>query len=129
MTTLEIFRLVASEFSDVNDADVLKWIDLTKPLISERRFGETYEQALALLTAHKMKMAGLGDTSVGKIDDMMRVSSYSEGSVSISYGTGGSGGANIADEEYRLTAYGRQYLTIRCAKIIPILSAGEAHGC
>ncbi len=127
MTTLEIFRLIATEFSTISDTDVNKWIELTEPLISESRFGNTYKQALAYLTAHKMKMAGLGDTSVGKIDDMMRVSSYSEGSVSISYSTGGSGGANIADEEYRLTAYGRQYLTIRCSKIIPIISAGEAH--
>ena len=125
MTTLEIFRLIATEFSAISDTDVNKWIELTAPLISESRFGNTYEQALALLTTHKMKMAGLGDTSIGKIDDMVRVGSYSEGSVSISYNTGGSGGANIADEEYRLTAYGRQYLTIRCSKIIPILSAGE----
>lgn len=125
MTVLQIFRLIANEFADISDEAVEQWIELTTPLISESRFGNTYPQALAYLTAHKMKMAGLGDVSTGKIDDAIRVGSYSEGSVSISY-TANGGGTNIADDEYKLTAYGRQYLTIRCSKIIPIISAGES---
>ncbi len=125
MTALEIFRMIASEFQEVADDIVTNWIELSKPLISERKFGNTYQQALALLAAHKMKMAGLGDISTGKIDDALRVSSYSEGETSISYSIS-QGGNNAVDAEYTLTGYGLQYLTLRRSKIIPILSAGEA---
>lgn len=125
MTALEIFRMIASEFQEVTDETVTNWIELSKPLISERKFGNTYQQALALLAAHKMKMAGLGDISTGKIDDALRVSSYSEGETSISYSIS-QGGNNAVDAEYTLTGYGLQYLTLRRSKIIPILSAGEA---
>lgn len=125
MTALEIFRMIASEFQEVADKTVTNWIELSKPLISERKFGNTYQQALALLAAHKMKMAGLGDISTGKIDDALRVSSYSEGETSISYSVS-QGSNNAVDAEYTLTIYGLQYLTLRRSKIIPILSAGEA---
>lgn len=125
MTALSIFRKIATEFCNVTDEDVNDWIELSKPLISERKFGNTYQQALVLLTAHRMKMAGLGDVSTGKVDDSLRVSSYSEGETSIGYSVSQSG-ANAVDAEYTLTAYGLQFLTIRRSKAIPILSAGEA---
>ncbi|MBQ7445916.1 MAG: DUF4054 domain-containing protein [Clostridia bacterium] len=124
MTTLQIFRAVAGEFSEVTDANVLTWIELTAPLISEKRFGKLYNQALAYLTAHRMKLAGEGDKSTGTVDDGLRVASYSEGGVSISYSTSGQN-AMQADGEYALTVYGLQYLEIRRRVIIPIISAGE----
>ena len=125
MTALEIFRTVATEFKDLPDEDVEKWIELSKPLISEKRFGNTYQQAVALLAAHRLKMAGYGDVSTGRVDDALRVSSYSEGETSISYSVA-QGGNNAVDAEYTLTVYGLQYLTIRRSKIISIISAGEA---
>ena len=71
-----------------------------------------------------MKMAGRGDNSMGKVDDALRVSSYSEGDVSIGFSV--SQGNNMSvDAEYALTIYGIQYLSIRRSKIIPIISAGE----
>ena len=124
MEALEIFRTIATEFKDVSDKDVEMWIELSKPLISEKRFGNTYQQALALLAAHRLKMAGYGDNSVGRVDDALRVSSYSEGETSISYSVS-QGGNNAVDAEYTLTAYGLQFLTIRRSKIISIISAGE----
>ena len=124
MEALEIFRTIATEFKDVSDKDVEAWIELSKPLISEKRFGNTYQQALALLAAHRLKMAGYGDNSVGRVDDALRVSSYSEGETSISYSVS-QGGNNAVDAEYTLTAYGLQFLTIRRSKIISIISAGE----
>ena len=125
MTTLETFRLIASEFEAISDDNIEDWIELVKPLISEKKFGNTYNMALALLVAHKLKMAGYGDTSTGRVDDALRVSSYSEGEVSISYSASQSGSISV-DAEYTLTAYGLQFLGIRRSKIIPILSAGEA---
>lgn len=125
MTTLETFRLIATEFVEISDDDIEDYIELVKPLISEKKFGNTYNMALALLVAHKLKMAGYGDTSTGRVDDALRVSSYSEGEVSISYSASQSGSISV-DAEYTLTAYGLQFLGIRRSKIIPIISAGEA---
>ena len=125
MTTLETFRLIANEFADIPDDDVEEFIELVKPLISEKKFGNTYPMALALLVAHKLKMAGYGDISTGRVDDALRVSSYSEGEVSISYSVSQSGSISV-DSEYTLTTYGLQFLGIRRSKIIPIMSAGEA---
>lgn len=125
MTALETFRLIATEFVEISDEDIEDYVELVKPLISEKKFGNTYNMALALLVAHKLKMAGYGDTSTGKVDDALRVSSYSEGEVSISYSASQSGSISV-DAEYTLTAYGLQFLGIRRSKIIPIISAGEA---
>lgn len=125
MTPLQIFRLLATEFSDLADDEVNSWIALTTPLISETKFGNTYNQALALLTAHRLKMAGNGDTTLGKIDDGLRVNSFSEGDTSIGYSIS-QGGSAVVDAEYTLTAYGLQFLTLRRAKIIPIVSSAEA---
>ncbi len=125
MTALEVFRIVATEFAEIEDSEVEQWLELVKPLISKKKFGNTYEQALALLAAHKLKMAGKGDTSVGTVDDSLRVSSYSEGETSIGFSVSQSGNLAV-DAEYTLTVYGLQYLTIRRSRIIPIISAGEA---
>lgn len=123
-TALEILRTVAVEFSEVPAQKIVMFIELAKPLISERRFGENYQTALAYLAAHKMKMAGLGDTSMGKVDDALRVSSYSEGDVSIGFSVAQSNNLAV-DAEYTLTSYGIQFLQLRRVSIIPILSAGE----
>lgn len=125
MTAIEIFRLVATEFSDIKDEDVQKWIELTAPLISKNRFGKLYDQALALLTAHRMKMGGYGDSSYGTVGDTLRVSSYNEGQTSIGFGTNQATNL-LADGELSLTPYGLEYLSLRRLVIIPIRSAGEA---
>ena len=100
MKALDIFRMVAKEFSDIPDNDkvddsgaiiqygVQSFIDLYADQISKKRFGTAYEKALAYLTAHKLKMNGYGDTGTGTIADSLRVGSYSEGETSISYTTG-----------------------------------------
>ena len=138
MEALEIFRLVAGEFAempDENETDpetgeitaygVRSFMDLYADQISRKRFGESYDKALAYLTAHKLKMAGYGASDFsGKIGDSLRVSSYSEGETSISFSTGQQ--TNLqADAEYALTVYGLEFLTLRRNAIIPILSAGE----
>lgn len=134
---LDIFRLVATEFSDIPDDDVFdasgkiekyginSFMKLYSDQISEKRFGSTYQKALAYLTAHKLKMAGYGDNSTsGKIGDSLRVGSYSEGETSISYTTGQQANLQV-DAEYALTVYGLEFLTLRRNAIIPIISAGE----
>lgn len=107
------------------DKEVSDWLHLTAPIISEKRFGKLYEQAHAFLTAHRMKMAGLGDNSFGSIADTMRVGSYSEGETSINFTTSQVNNL-MPDSELSLTQYGLSYLSLRRLVIIPIVSAGEA---
>lgn len=125
MSALEIFRMVATEFGDVKDEEVKKWLQLTAPMISRKRFGKLFDQAHALLTAHRMKMAGYGDSSYGTVGDTLRVGNFSEGETSIGFTT--SQATNLlADGELALTPYGLEYLSLRRLVIIPIRSAGEA---
>ena len=129
MNALEIFRMVAKEFDSLPDEDVINgvksFIELYSDQISEKRFGASYQKALAYLTAHKLKMNGYGDTGTGTIADSLRVGSYSEGETSISYTTGQQTNLQV-DAEYALTVYGLEFLTLRRNAIIPIVSAGEA---
>ena len=124
MTALEIFRLVATEFSSMKDAKVSQWLELTAPLISKRVFCKLYDQALALLTAHRLKMAGYGDNSYGTVGDTLRIGSYSEGETSIGF-TVNQATNLLVDAELTLTPYGLEYLSLRRLVVIPIRSAGE----
>ncbi len=125
MTVIEIFRLVATEFKDLDDDKVMAWSELTAPLISKKVFGKLYDQALALLTAHRLKMAGYGDSTYGTVGDTLRIGSYSEGETSVSF-TVNQGTNLLVDAELALTPYGLEYLSLRRLVVIPIRSAGEA---
>ena len=124
MTPIEIFRLVATEFSSMKDETVSQWLELTSPLISKRVFGKLYDQALALLTAHRLKMAGYGDSSYGTVGDTLRIGNYSEGETSIGF-TVSQATNLLVDAELTLTPYGLEYLSLRRLVVIPIRSAGE----
>lgn len=131
-STLNVFRLVASEFDGVDSDTVCQWLDLTAPLISRKLFGKLYDQALALLAAHRMKLSGKYEDEtegggeglqIGSIADTMRVSSYSEGSTSVSFNNSVS--TLEKDADLALTTYGTQYLSLRRLVIIPIRCSGE----
>lgn len=137
MEALEIFRLVATEFAAMPDDDVKEeetetiieygvnsFLTLYSDQISEKRFGSSYQKALAYLTAHKLKMNGYGNSENGKIGDSLRVGSYSEGETSISYTTNQQTNLQV-DAEYALTVYGLEFLTLRRNAVVPIISAGE----
>lgn len=116
---LRIFRLVATEFETLSDDTIESWLKLTAPFISEKRFGKLYTQALALLTAHRLKVSGYGDSTLGTVGDSLRVGSYSEGETSVSF-TVNQGTNLMADAELALTPYGLEFLSIRRMAIIPI---------
>lgn len=131
MTVVEIIRLIGAEFADVQDEDLTKWVTLTEPMVSARLFGKLYEQALAYLVCHKMKLAGLGANPLGDLGTISSIgfslSSVSEGGSSISFGANQS--SNLAtDAELGLTAYGLQFLSLRRSVIVPIRVSGEAGG-
>ena len=142
MDALQIFRIIAPEFDNIPDEDVVDeetgkvkqygvktYIALYKDQISEKRFGDSYHKALAYLTAHKLKMSGYGNTENGTIGDALRIASYSEGEASISFSTNQQTNLEV-NAEYALTIYGLEYLTLLRNAIIPIVSAGETRcGC
>ena len=129
MTAVEIIRLIGPEFNDMDDEKLEKWVEIVKPMVSKKQFGTLYEQALAYLVCHKMKMAGEGSSPLGEelgnINTFgFALSSVSEGGSSISFGA--SQNSNIAkDAEYGLTSYGMQYLNLRKLVIVPIHVSGE----
>lgn len=123
MTPLETFRLMAAEFEQTPDETVEKWITLAEPLVSKKRFGSLYAQAVALLAAHKMKLAGLGESTMDGLPlNGGGVSSYSEGGTSVSFNTSQQTNT-AADAEYGLTNYGTQFLSLRRSCIVSILSS------
>lgn len=128
---VKAFRVLAAEFATVDDATVNSWIELTEPMVSKKRFGKLYLQALALLVAHRMKVSGAYDEATGEeggvlgsVAGSLRVSSYSEGETSISFKNSVS--MLEDDAELTLTAYGTQYKTLLRMVIVPIMSSGEA---
>lgn len=125
--TVDILKIVAPEFGTMSDDDIQTWIDLAEPYVSKRVFGKLYNQAIAYLAAHFMKMSGLGDTSTGTVGDSMRVASVSEGNTSVSFNTSLYSG-NGADAELNLTVYGMSYKRIRSMCVIPIVNIGVANG-
>ena len=95
------------------------WLDLTQPLVSKSAFGAAYEQAVAYLAAHRMKMAGLGaEGAFGNIADRTGVVSYTEGATSVSFGN--NTGVAGAESSLSLTTYGMEYLRLK-QTIIPIM--------
>ena len=127
MTVIEIIRLIGKEFASVQETDLEKWIEITEPMVSKKQFGKLYEQALAYLVCHKMKMAGLGENPLGDLGTIgvgFSVGSVSEGGSSVSFGANQS--SNTAtDAELALTVYGLQFLTLRRQVIVPIHCSGE----
>jgi hypothetical protein len=124
MTTIQVFRLIAPEFKPVGDGDLADWIELVKPYISKKVFGKFYDQALAYLAAHKMKLAGLGDDTYGTVAESMRLASVSEGDSSISFNSA-QAPTTTGDSEYLITPYGVQFVNIKRYVIIPIHVSGE----
>lgn len=124
---LSAFRILASEFSDVSDEEVIQWMELTAPMVSKRAFGNLYAQALALLTAHRMKLSGMGavEDSYGGFQATSRLASYSEGGISVSY-RDYNASANYKGSDWSLTSYGQQFASLAQSLVIPIRSAGEA---
>ncbi|MBQ4121641.1 MAG: DUF4054 domain-containing protein [Clostridia bacterium] len=127
MTAIEMIRLVGAEFKDIGDDVLEKWLEIVRPMVSKKQFGKLYEQALAFLVCHRLKMAGYGENPLGDIGAIgigFAVGSVSEGGSSISFGANQSSNI-VTDAELGLTAYGVQYLSLRRMVIVPIRCSGE----
>ncbi len=126
MEAFDIIKATMKEFSDVPEDDIRVYIKLSTPLVNKKRFGNLYEQAVACLAAHRMKMDGRGTTvgGFGSMGNMVGISSISEGEVSVSF-TNQSSSASSSDSELGLSVYGMQFLQLRRSCIVPILCSGE----
>ena len=119
MELLTLLRTIVPEFEELEDTVLQTWLDLTQPLVSKSAFGAAYEQAVAYLAAHRMKMAGLGaEGAFGNIADRTGVVSYTEGATSVSFGN--NTGVAGAESSLSLTTYGMEYLRLK-QTIIPIM--------
>lgn len=125
---IKMIRMISDdEFNEMPDSEIEYWIDFIRPMVSKKQFGNLYNQAIALLVAHKLKMAGLGESALGelgKIGNSYVASSVSDGGSSISFASTGAGNLQ-ADAEYAMTVYGTQYLQLRRMCVIPIHVSGE----
>lgn len=128
MDAFDIIKATMKEFSDVPDPDIKVYIELSTPLVNKKRFGNLYEQAVAYLAAHRMKMDGRGTTvgGFGSMGNMIGISSISEGEVSVSFTNSKSSNASSSDSELGLSVYGMQFLQLRRSCIVPISCSGEA---
>lgn len=130
---IEMIQIVGSgEFDSMPHDDIKFWIDFVRPMVSKKQFKDLYHQALVLLVCHKLKMAGLGENTLGdlgKISNAFTASSVSDGGSSISFAGGGVGNLQ-SDAEYAMTVYGTQFLQLRKMAVIPIHVSGEGgfHG-
>ena len=127
MKAIQYIRLIGKEFISMTDAELHLWVEMVRPMVSRKQFGKLYEQAIAYLVCHKLKMAGYGENPLGDMGAIgigFAVGSVSEGGSSISFGANQS--SNLAtDAELGLTAYGVQFLQIRRMVIVPIHCSGE----
>lgn len=128
-TALGILRIVAPEFNAVTDKDVQPFLDISEPMVSKRKFNKLYDQALALLAAHRMKLAGYGASVVGgSASDGgatagFLLASVGEGAANVSFNTAN---INAADDSwYALTPYGMEFLNLRRICVVPITIASS----
>ena len=122
MTALEILKLTVPETKNMQDDELEKWITLARPLVSEDKFGQMYEQAVALHTAHKMCLSGAFGNLAGTkltLASVQGIGSVSEGETSISLDTAGTSIAatDPMAAEYGKTIYGLQYLSL-CSQVL-----------
>ena len=125
---IKYVRVLAKEFEDVPDEEIEILYEMVEPLIDEVKFGKLYNQALALLICHRLKMAGRGESvmgGMGSIANGLTVGSISDGGTSISF-SGSAQGDGSAEAEYALTVYGMQFVTLRRLVIVPItINSGD----
>ena len=117
------FRLVASEFNDVDDESVNSMIELQGVRISQKAFGDKYDLAVAYLTAHAFKLdemlKGGGASSGGLVSGA--ITSEKEGSISVWYASPILSRYNDGSL-YSKTAYGLLFLELRSQCIIPLMT-------
>lgn len=129
-TPLDIFRLVATEFAAVSDADVQNKIALASVLICTEHYGKNGDVALALMAAHLLALPGgaNGGASGDGSSSSGRVLSRREGDLAITYGA--VSGSNSSDA-ITGTTYADLLKALRrkSGRAIGLMTRGPVWGC
>lgn len=115
MTALEIFRLIAKEFSSMTDGEVSDYISLAELDISEGVYGALYEKALAYQAAHTIKLNELMSNGLSSV---YALKSEREGDLARTYAVSDT----KTSDPLSSTIYGQELLKIQRLCIIPILT-------
>ena len=120
---LSTFRLVASEFNDVDDEKVNSMVELQGVRVSPKAFGDKYDLAVAYLTAHAFKLDEMlkgGSASSGGLVSGA-ITTEKEGSISVGYAPPLLSRYNDGSL-YAKTAYGLLFLELRSQCIVPVMT-------
>ena len=107
---LLIFRLIAREFAELKNSYICEWICLTRKWVSRKQFRAVYEDAVALLTAHRLKLARLAEDNADGTN--YPVSSISEDGGSESYAIPNIN-LDMSMAGLKESSYGRLFLAAR----------------
>ncbi len=110
MDQIDIFRLIADEFADIEDEKVLSYLELADQKISKKIHDNVRNEIVAYLAAHQI------DISLKRKGSGGQVTSVTEGKLTIDYATN-----SKVNSEYDLSNYGRRYRDlIKSCTITPI---------
>jgi hypothetical protein len=101
---LDLFKnVVAPEFASKTDSEILEFAAEAENELSETAWGKLYPRALALVTAHLMKMSANASSGITG-----ELTSVKVGNLSRTYAQ-----SSNNDNAFSLTTYGKEFLRIR----------------
>lgn len=123
MTPLQVFRLVAPEFTATSDDTVGGVFELVASMVSEAKFGKLYPQAIAYLAAHWLAWQVLimaAGSSAGAAT-AGRITSEREGDLSRGYADNSRApNAGSFFDNLERTAYGLEFKRLARMAIVPL---------
>ncbi len=134
LALLDAFRLIAKEYTMMDDEEVLAYMEICRDLVSKKRFGPFYAKAVAYYAAHLMKLGEMVEDSGANGGALVagNIVSETEGDLSRSYGAVQDGPSKSeADAMLNKTSYGKMFLALRAACIVPVCTrmGGGGYGC
>ena len=105
----DLFRVVvAPEFKEMSNAELDVFAEQAKCEVSESKFGKKYDRAVALITAHLIKLSERSKN--GNSDGTGQIRKVKVGQLEREYDTGSD---SASDDTYNLTQYGKEFIRIR----------------
>lgn len=128
LTSLEIFKMRAGEFSAVDDDTVEKWLNLAASrMAGADRWGAVYQEAVALRAAHMMTRDGVGQVLTpgnALVSAAGAATSITTGRLAVSLGgAGGVGAGRAADgseDDLTTTKYGLSLLELMKGRAVTV---------
>jgi len=113
MAVITILHDIAPQFID--DVKNERFIGYATPLVSSCQFGDSYELAVAYLSAHLLEVAKRGGNIAGFL------SSITEGQRTLSYNS-----VQPKDADLATTSYGVEFKRLQMMYVTPIFITGGA---